>query len=71
MLDTIPKDHAITQLIIAQMETYYDKCRGHYKCKAGGVCHEFVFKLIESSLGHTSAISNGGRYWLKSCSSIE
>ncbi|KAI9791967.1 MAG: hypothetical protein M1816_003236 [Peltula sp. TS41687] len=31
MLDTIPKDQAIIQLIITQMETYYDKCRGHYK----------------------------------------
>ncbi|KAI9875177.1 MAG: hypothetical protein M1830_008789 [Pleopsidium flavum] len=31
MLDTIPYDQAFTQLIIAQMVTYYDKCCGWYK----------------------------------------
>lgn len=33
MLDTIPHDQAFTQPIIAQLVTYYDKCRGFYKCE--------------------------------------
>ncbi len=32
MLDTIPVDSAFTQPVINQMITYYDKCRGFYKC---------------------------------------
>lgn len=31
MLDTVPHDETFTQPIIAQLVTYYDKCRGFYK----------------------------------------
>ncbi len=62
MLDTIPHDQAFTQPIIAQLVTYYDKCRGFYKCELMGLHLGQASNLICSSAGHASTIPGRVRH---------
>ncbi len=67
MLDTIPHDQAFTQPIIAQLVTYYDKCRGFYKCELMEYHLGQTSSLIFSSAGHASTNPGRVRHQAQSC----
>ena len=56
MLDTIPHDQAFSQLIITQMEAYYEKCCGWYKT----VVSRSQNSAASGNLLKTSATISGG-----------